>query len=457
MVYDVLVIGGGPGGYRAAERAGHYGLSVTLFEKRALGGVCLNEGCMPTKTLLYSAKLYDYCKGGAHKYGVDATGAKIDHAAVIARKDKIVKNLVAGVGMQMKGAKVNVVSAAAVIKGKTANGFAVEANGQTYEGKNLIIASGSSAAVPPIPGLRESIPAGVGLTNREILDLKEAPKKLLVMGGGVIGLEMASYFNSIGTEVTVVEMLPRIGGMTDPDLTKLLQAEYEKRGVKFMLSTKVTAVNGTKVDVELPDGKKQTLETDKILISVGRRANSAEIGCDKLGLFVERGAIVTDDEMKTNIPGVYAVGDVNGKSMLAHTAYREAEVAVNVIAGKPDRMSYHAIPAVIYTNPEVASVGETAETAAKKALKFREVKLPMIFSGRYMAENEGGNGIIKLILDPDGIIIGACAIGTPSSEIIPAMAIAVQRRLTCRDMAKVVFPHPTVAEIFREAILNEVH
>ena len=456
MIYDVLIIGGGPGGYRAAERAGHYGMSVALFEKRALGGVCLNEGCMPTKTLLYSAKLYDYAKGGAHKYGVDATGATIDHAAVVERKDKVVKMLVSGVAMQMKGAKVNVVKAAAVIKGKTANGFIVEANGETFEGKHLIIASGSSAAVPPIPGLKESVAAGIALTNREILDLKEVPKKLLVMGGGVIGLEMASYFNSVGSEVTVVEMMPRIGGLTDPDMTKLLQAEYEKRGVKFLLSTKVTAVNGGKVDIEDANGK-STLEADKILVSVGRRANSAEIGCESIGVYVERGAIPTDDEMKTNIPGVYAIGDVNGKSMLAHTAYREGEVAVNVIAGKKDRMTYRAIPAVIYTNPEVASVGETAETAAKKGLKFRETRLPLQFSGRYLAENEGGNGFTKLILDEDDVIIGACAIGNPMSEIIPALAVAVERRLSCNDMAKVVFPHPTVAEIFREAIMNEVH
>ncbi len=456
MIYDVLVIGGGPGGYKAAERAGHYGMSVALFEKRALGGVCLNEGCMPTKTLLYSAKLYDYAKGGAHKYGVDASDAKIDHAAVVARKDKIVKNLVAGVAMQMKGAKVNVIKAAGTIKGKTANGFTVEANGEIFEGRNLIIASGSSAFVPPVPGLREAVEAGIALTNREILDLKEKPESLLVMGGGVIGLEMASYFNSIGTKVTVVEMLPKIGGATDPDLIKLLQAEYEKKGVNFMLSTKVVSVSGGNVDVENASGK-QTLSADKILVSVGRRANSAGIGCENIGLYLERGAIVTDDELKTNIPGVYAVGDVNGKIMLAHTAYREAEVAVNVIAGKADRMSYDAIPAVIYTNPEVASVGESAESAAKKGLKVREVKLPLSFSGRYMAENEGGNGIVKLVLDQDSIIVGACAIGNPMSEIIPAMAIAVERKLTCKDMSKVVFPHPTVAEIFREIILNEVH
>jgi len=173
--------------------------------------------------------------------------------------------------------------------------------------------------------------------------------------------------------------------------------------------------------------------------------------------YLTNASIKTDEQIKTNVPGVFAVGDVNGKSMLAHTAYREAEVAVNTIAGKRDRMSYAAIPAVIYTNPEVASVGETAETAARKALKFREIQLPLRFSGRYIAENEGGNGIIKLVLDSDGIIIGASMIGNPASEIIPALAIAVERRLTCKDLSKVVFPHPTVAEIFREAAINEIH
>lgn len=456
MLYDVLIIGGGPGGYRAAERAGHAGLKVTLFEKRALGGVCLNEGCMPTKTLLYSAKLYDYAKGGAHKYGVDATGATIDHAAVIARKNKIVKTLVSGVAMQMKGAKVNVVSAEAVIKGRTANGFTVEANGEVFEGRNLIIAAGSNAVVPPIPGLKEAVAAGIAMTNREILDMTEKPASLLVMGGGVIGLEMVSYFNSIGTDVTVVEMLPKIAGATDADITKYLQAEYEKRGVKFLLSTKVVSVSGGSVEVESAAGK-QTLKADKILVSTGRRANTAGLGCENIGLYLERGAIVTDEELKTNVPGVYAIGDVNGKITLAHTAYREGEVAVNVILGKKDRMNYNAIPSVIYTNPEVAAIGETSESAKKKALKFREVQLPMSYSGRYLAENEGGKGFIKLILDPDGVILGACAVGNPVSEIIAALAIAVERHLTCADLVKVVFPHPTVAEIFREAFLNETH
>lgn len=456
MIYDLLILGGGPAGYRAAERAGHYGMSVALFEERSLGGVCLNEGCMPTKTLLYSAKLYDYAKGGAHKYGVDTTGAVIDHEAVIKRKDKIVRTLVAGVAAQMKSAKVHVVSAKAVVTGKTANGFAVSANGESFEGKYLLLCSGSSAAVPPIPGLKEAVASGIAMTNREILGLKEKPNSLIVMGGGVIGLEMASYFNSIGTGVTVIEMLPRIGGMTDPDLTKLLQSEYEKRGVKFLLGTKVTAVNGNKVEFENSDGK-ASLQADRILVSTGRRANTAGLGYESIHVFMERGAIVTDEEMKTNVPNVFAAGDVNGKSMLAHTAYREAEVAVNVIAGRKDRMSYRAIPAVIYTNPEVSSVGETTETAKQKGLNFKEVSLSLRFSGRYLAENEGGNGIIKLILDPDGILLGASMIGNPSSEIIPALAIAVERHLSCKDLSKVVFPHPTVAEIFREAIMNEIH
>ncbi|MBQ9755694.1 MAG: dihydrolipoyl dehydrogenase [Lentisphaeria bacterium] len=455
MAYDLLIIGGGPAGYRAAERAGHKGMSVVLFEARSLGGVCLNEGCMPTKTLLYSAKIYDYAKGGGEKYGVTATGAAIDHAKVIARKDKVVKTLVSGVAMQMKGAKVTVVAAPAKVAGKNAEGFVVTADGKEYVGKKLIIASGSVAAVPPIPGLKESVAAGISLTNREILDLKEVPKKLIVLGGGVIGLEMASYFNSIGSEVTVVEMMDRIGGPTDPEISECLKGLYEKKGVKFMLKTKAVAVNGGKLSVENSDGKAE-IEADKILVAVGRRPNTADMGYENIGLYMERGAIKTDDEMKTNVSGVFAVGDVNGKSMLAHTAYREAEVAVNIIAGEKDRMEYNAIPAVIYTNPEVSSVGETEESAKAKGLKYKVVKLPLQFAGRYIAENEGGNGFLKMIFDPDKVLIGAAVIGNPSSEMIFGMAIAITRKLNCNDMAKVVFPHPTVGEIFREALIMQI-
>ena len=455
MAYDLLIIGGGPAGYRAAERAGHKGMSVVLFEARSLGGVCLNEGCMPTKTLLYSAKIYDYAKGGGEKYGVTATGAAIDHAKVIARKDKVVKTLVSGVAMQMKGAKVTVVAAPAKVTGKNAEGFVVTAEGKEYVGKKLIIASGSVAAVPPIPGLKESVAAGISLTNREILDLKEVPKKLIVLGGGVIGLEMASYFNSIGSEVTVVEMMDRIGGPTDPEISECLKGLYEKKGVKFMLKTKAVAVNGGKLSVENSDGKAE-IEADKILVAVGRRPNTADMGYENIGLYMERGAIKTDEEMKTNVAGVFAVGDVNGKSMLAHTAYREAEVAVNIIAGEKDRMEYNAIPAVIYTNPEVSSVGETEETAKAKGLKYKVVKLPLQFAGRYIAENEGGNGFLKMIFDPDKVLIGAAVIGNPSSEMIFGMAIAITRKLNCNDMAKVVFPHPTVGEIFREALIMQI-
>ena len=455
MAYDLLIIGGGPAGYRAAERAGHKGMSVALFEARSLGGVCLNEGCMPTKTLLYSAKIYDYAKGGGEKYGVTATGAAIDHAKVIARKDKVVKTLVSGVAMQMKGAKVTVVAAPAKVAGKNAEGFVVTADGKEYVGKKLIIASGSVAAVPPIPGLKESVAAGISLTNREILDLKEVPQKLIVLGGGVIGLEMASYFNSIGSEVTVVEMMDRIGGPTDPEISECLKGLYEKKGVKFMLKTKAVAVNGGKLSVENSDGKAE-IEADKILVAVGRRPNTADMGYENIGLYMERGAIKTDDEMKTNVSGVFAVGDVNGKSMLAHTAYREAEVAVNIIAGEKDRMEYNAIPAVIYTNPEVSSVGETEESAKAKGLKYKVVKLPLQFAGRYIAENEGGNGFVKMIFDPDKVLIGAAVIGNPSSEMIFGMAIAITRKLNCNDMAKVVFPHPTVGEIFREALIMQI-
>lgn len=453
MIYDFMVIGGGPAGYLAAERAGHAGLNVICFEKNSVGGVCLNEGCIPTKTMLYSAKLYD---GAAHgeKYGISSTGLAIDHSKVIARKNKVVKTLVSGVKAALKSNNVTLVEAEAEITGKTGQGYTVSANGSIYTGKRILIATGSSPAIPPIPGLSEGIESGFVMTNREALSITEPPEKLVVIGGGVIGLEMASYYNSIGADVTVIEMLDHIGGENDIDLIKILQRNYEKKGIKFHLSSKVTEIGKGEVLFE-KDGQVQKAFAGKVLLSIGRRPNTSGIGLEKINVLTERGAIVTDDRMKTNQPEVYAAGDVNGRSMLAHTAYREAEVAVNNMLGKRDIMRYNAIPSVIYTNPELASVGETESTARSKGMDIETIKLSMRFSGRYLAENEGGDGIVKLVLDKERkTIIGAQVLANYSSEFIVACGTFIEHGLTIDEIKKIVFPHPTVSEIIREAIFQ---
>lgn len=450
-MYDLIIIGGGPAGYNAAERASESGLKTLVIEKRAMGGVCLNEGCIPTKTLLYSAKIYDYAKH-SDAYGVTFEGAKIDHAKVIDRKGKVVKMLVSGVEAKMKKHGVEVVKAAAVIKEKTADGFTVEADGKEYQAKNLLICTGSEAAVPPIPGLREAVAAGFAKTNREILDMKEVPKELVIIGGGVIGLEMASYFNSIGSHVRVIEMLDHIVGPTDGEISALLLKTYKKKGIEFLLKAKVTSVGKDCVNYEL-DGKEQSAKADVVLVSIGRRANSAGIGLENIGVITERGAIVTSDTCATNVPGVYAAGDVNGKIMLAHTAYREGEVAINNILGKKDRVNYNSIPSVIYTNPEVASVGETQESVKAKGLDAKVESFTMNYSGRYIAENEGGDGIVKLIIDKKHrTILGVHMFGTYASEIIYGAAMMVEKEMRVEDVHKLVFPHPTVSEVIREAL-----
>lgn len=453
MVYDLIVLGGGPAGYLGSERAGHAGLSVLCIEERSVGGVCLNEGCIPTKTLLYSAKIFDSASHG-DKYGVTAQGLSIDHAKVVARKDKVVKTLVSGVKSALKANGVTLVEGRGVITGKNAEGYTVTANGETYTGKRLLIATGSSPAVPPIPGLKEGLASGFVMTNRETLNLKERPNKLVVVGGGVIGLEMASYFNAIGSEVTVIEMLDHIAGENDPDLVSLLQKGYEKKGMVFQLSARVTEITADGVKYE-KDGKAQFAPADKVLLSIGRRANTKDIGLESINVLTERGAIVTDARMKTNIPEVYAAGDVNGKSMLAHTAYREAEVAVNNMLGKRDVMRYTAIPGVLYTNPELSSVGETEYTARAKGMDADVVKIPMRFSGRYLAENEGGDGIIKLVINKQKkTLVGVQALSNYSSEFIVAAGTFIELELPLDDIKEIVFPHPTVAEIIREAVFQ---
>lgn len=445
-MYDLAIIGGGPAGYVAAERAGAAGLSVVLFEKNSLGGVCLNEGCIPTKTLLYSAKVYNYALHG-DKYGIDVEGAAANFPEIMARKNKVVKKLVAGVKAAMKAVGVEVRNEQALISGESDGHFLIHSESGDLECRKLLICTGSMAMVPPIPGLSEA--GDRILTNKEILDLGNRPDSLVIIGGGVIGMEFASFFNTLGTKVTVIEMLPKILGPMDSELSEMLLKTYAKKGIDFKLGCKVTGIEGGIVIYTDPDGNECRAEGEKILVSVGRRAVLDGFGLENLSVETDRG-IKVNERMETSVPGVYAAGDVTGFSMLAHTASREGEVAVNNILGKDDRMSYRAIPGIVYTNPEVAGVGITEEQAATKG-GFIVKKLPMSYSGRFVAENERENGLCKIIAEEKtGKVVGMHFIGNPCSEIIQSACIAIENEMTVEQLQKVVFPHPTVSEIIKE-------
>ena len=448
---DLLIIGGGPAGYVAAERAGHAGLNVVLFEKKAMGGVCLNEGCIPTKTLLYSAKMYENALHG-DKYGVFGDNIRFDYEKIISRKKKVVRKLVSGVESKMKSNHVTVVKGEALIQGRSAEGIEVTCNGEKYSGKNLLICTGSEASVPPIPGLQEA--GEVILTNREILEMTERPASLVVIGGGVIGMEFASFYNSLGTKVTVVEMLPEILGGLDFEVSAMLRDIYTKKGIDFHLNAKVVQVDGHKVIFE-KGGETHSVEGEKILLSVGRRPVTQGFGLENLGVELLRNGIKVDEKMRTNVPGVFAAGDVTGFSLLAHTASREGEVVVNNLTGRTDIMRYNAIPGVVYTNPEVAGVGETEESAKTKGIAYKVAKLPMAYAGRFVAENEGGTGICKVLVgERHGEVIGVHLLGNPSSEIIYGACMAIEQEMTLKEMQEVIFPHPTVSEIIKEVVFS---
>lgn len=447
MNYDIAIIGGGPAGYTAAERAAAGGLKTVLFEKKAIGGVCLNEGCIPTKTLLYSAKLWDNLKGAA-KYGISVPDAPaFDMGKIIDRKDKIVKKLTGGVKMTVSSYGATIVEQEAVIAGEKDGLFQILAGGETYEVSYLLVCTGSDTVIPPIPGLSEVD----YWTSKEALESKELPKSLAIVGGGVIGMEFASFFNSMGVKVSVVEMMPEILGAMDKETSGMLRADYLKRGVNFYLETKVTAVSGEGVTIE-KEGKTSLIEAEKILVSVGRKANLGQVGLDKLNIELVRNGVKVDEHMQTSHPRVYACGDITGRSMLAHTAIRESEVAVNHILGVEDRMNYDCVPGVVYTNPEVAGVGKTEEELKAAGVSYHVQKLPMVYSGRFVAENESVNGLCKLILDDDDRIIGCHLLGNPASEIIVVAGIAIQKGYTVEEYQKSVFPHPTVGEIYHETL-----
>ena len=443
MKYDVAIIGGGPAGYTAAEAAGKAGLSVVLFEKKSLGGVCLNEGCIPTKTLLYSAKTLDNARH-AQKYAVNVTVDGFDLPKIIARKQKVVRKLVLGVKAKLTVHQVQIVTGEAYIE----DAQHIRCGEEVYECAHLLLCTGSETFVSPIPGVQDI----TYWTHREALDCKELPQSLTIIGGGVIGMEFASYFTSLGVKVTVIEMLDEILGGLDKEISSLLRAEYQKRGVQFLLSTKVLSFEQTEegVKVNYEGGE---IMAEKVLLSMGRRPVTKGYGLENLRLKTdEKGRICVDAHMQTSVANVYACGDITGVSMLAHTAVREAEVAVHHLLNISDEMVYNAISGVVYTNPEVASVGFTEEALIREGISYRVSKLPMAYSGRFVAENEGVNGVCKLLIAEDGTVLGAHLLGNPASEIITLAGMAISMKLKAEDWKRMVFPHPTVGEIFKETL-----
>lgn len=451
MKYFLAIIGGGPAGYTAAEKASKAGKDVVLFEQNAVGGTCLNVGCIPTKSLLYGAKQY-YNATHAQKYGVTAENVAFDFAAMQKRKTIVVRKLVAGIKQRLNNEHCTLVCGAAAVVSRTDELVTVSCNGETYEAENLLICTGSTNFVPPIPGIKEN---EYVWDSTDALAATELPKSIIIVGGGVIGMEFATLYHELGVPVTVIEAMPTILPNLDQDIVNVLLEKYKKAGINILTSTKVESIEGGKVNVKSQISNDQLqISAERILVSVGRRANLQ--GLEALNdLELNRGAIIVDEFMKTNLPNVYACGDVTGKIMLAHVAARQAEVMVGRLLKQIplQRIAYNAIPSVVYTNPEIASVGITEQQAAELNIETEVRQLPMTFSGRFMAENEGETGLCKLVLDTKKqTILGVHCIGNPCSEFIAAASFAVRMGYTTAEFEQVVFPHPTVSEILHEII-----
>lgn len=457
MNYFLAIIGGGPAGYTAAEKAAQAGKDVVLFEQNALGGTCLNVGCIPTKTLLYSAKQY-YNAQNAAKYGVKAENVTFDYTKITQRKTKVVRKLVAGIKQRLNNEHCTVVNGAASVVSRTDEKVVIACGEETYEAENLLICTGSNNFVPPIPGLKDN---PVVWDSTDALAATVLPQSMVIVGGGVIGMEFATLYHELGVQVTVIEAMPTILPNLDQEVVAILLEKYKKSGIQVLTDTKVLELQGNRVLTT--NGE---YEAEHVLVSVGRRANLQ--GLEALNdLEMHRGGIVVDDFMKTNLPNVYAAGDVTGKIMLAHVASRQAEVAVGRMLKQipVQRIAYNAIPSVVYTNPEIASVGMTEREvsqfyqdmegkSAEEVQDMYEVhKLPMTYSGRFVAENEGETGLCKMIVDKrNQTVLGVHLIGNPCSEFISSASFAVRMGYTVSEMQQVVFPHPTVSEILKEVL-----
>ncbi|MDR2392446.1 MAG: dihydrolipoyl dehydrogenase, partial [Planctomycetota bacterium] len=420
------------------------GKSVLLAERDKLGGTCLNRGCVPTKSFLNAAKLYHHAVS-SEVFGVTVQSAAFDYARMKARTEKVQETLRGAVAGMMRRRKVEILAGEAVILDRNR----VQVGGKTYEGANLLVAAGSRPAMPPIPGLKDN-PAVVDSTG--ILGLPRLAGSLAVIGGGVVGIEFACFYSLLGVKVSVVEMLPQICGNIDREISVTLQRKLESRGVAVHTGAAVKKMDGGEIFFADREGKPQTVKADLVLVAAGRTPNLEGYGLENLNLDADRSGVRVNGKAETSLPRVYAAGDVAGRMQLAHFAARQGAVAAENMFGGSAVCREIAVPAVVYTDPEIAVVGLTGEQAKERGLAARSLKMPLGASGRFLAETEGERGFVKAVLGERGVLLGMHVVGPYASEMIGAACVMIENEMRAGDIRELVFPHPTVGELMRDVM-----
>lgn len=451
MDKDMIIIGGGPGGYVSAIRAAQLGAKVTVIEARELGGTCLNRGCIPTKALYRNAEIIHTLQR-AHEFGIKVGAYELDVDQIHARKQQVVDSLVGGIAQLLKANNVELIQGRGEIKNpQTVVVTSADGSQQEITARHIVIATGSDALIPPIPGA--DLP-GV-MTSDEILNFNSIPKRLAIIGGGVIGMEFAGIFNALGSEVTVVEFLPSILARVDSDLTKRLTTSMKKRDIQIHSGTKVTAITpgetGLVVEAE---GKKGPIsfEVDNVLVSVGRSPRVQGLNLDQVGVSYDRKGIKVDDRYMTNVPGIYAIGDVIGGAMLAHVASHQGKAVAETIMGLPANSKHEVVPACIFVSPEIATVGLTEEEAKEQGIAYKVSKFMFGANGKALSLGEP-EGLVKVIATAeDSRLLGVHIMGPHASDLIHEGALALSHGMKAKDVSSAIHAHPTLAEAFDEAV-----
>lgn len=446
----IVIIGGGTGGYPAAIKAARMGAEVILIERAELGGTCLNRGCIPTKALLQAANVIETMKE-SEQYGIKCKGYELDFAKAMARKDAVVGQLCNGVGSLLKAKKVRVIKGtASFVDAKT---LQIAETGEKVQGDKIIIASGSVPSKVPIEG----IDGPDVMDSDKVLAMTTLPKSVVIIGGGVIGVEFAQYLNSMGCAVTIVELMPNLVFGVDKEIADILQKSVIKSGIKVICKATVNSISkkGAENIVTYTLGDKtDTLSAEKVILTVGRRPDYSLLNVDKIGLKTEKGTIIVNEYMETNVPNVYAVGDVIGGIMLAHLATAEGECAVKNALGHKEAMKYKAVPACIYTKPEVASVGLTEEKAKEAGYDVEVGRFPMRAVGKALVMNEV-EGLVKIVADKKyHEILGVHIIGPHATDMIAEAVLGMNMEMTAEELAESIHPHPTISEAIMEAAMT---